>query len=171
MDFQLALFQALDEAGRDLGLRLAGSRALMSLRLEKSFPSWGLELSPDYSPFDPGMDRFVKLDKDDFVGRAAALVQQQQGRREQLGCFVIETNGLEADAFGGEAIFRDGALVGYVSSGGYGHCVGQSLALGYIKPAAFDPAADYRIELLGEQCPAKLAAVPLYDPEGTKMRS
>ncbi|MEM7223338.1 MAG: FAD-dependent oxidoreductase [Pseudomonadota bacterium] len=170
MDQQSALFEALQEAGKDLGLRLAGSRALMSLRLEKGFASWGADLSPDYTPFDPGLDRFMRLDKEaDFVGRGAALIQQQQGRREQLATFVIDvTDG--ADAFGGEAIFRDDSLVGYVTSGGYGHCVGESLALGYLKPAAWEDGAQYQVEILGERRPATLSAAARIDPEGQRMR-
>lgn len=167
-EYQRALFDALMAAGEDLGLRLSGSRALMSLRLEKSFPSWGLELSSDYTPFDAGLDRFIKLDKEHFVGRAAALMHKQEGRRQQLSTFVVDADA--TDPFGGEAVFRDGELVGYVTSGGFGHCIGESLALGYLKPEAVSADVEYEIEILGEKRPAILSPRPRLDPDGLRMR-
>ena len=167
-DGQSALFDALREAGGDLGLRLAGSRAMMSLRLEKSFPGWGLELGTDYTPYECGLGRFVKLDKGDFIGRDAARARAEEGARERIATFVVDANG--ADAFGGEAVYRDGALAGYVTSGGYGHCVGESLAMGYVNPEHWDPASAYEIDILGERRAATLSAKARLDPDGLRMR-
>jgi dimethylglycine dehydrogenase len=168
-EYERALFDELVAQGRDLSLRLAGSRALMSLRLEKSFPSWGLELSPDYTPMEPNLMRFVRLHKGDFIGRSAIALKAETGPRERLATFVVDAD--HVDCFGGEAVFRDGELVGYVTSGGFGHTVGDSLALGYVRTAAYQADASYEIEILGSRRPAVLAARPRFDADGTRMRS
>ena len=114
--YQAAFFERLLDAGRASSLRLAGIRALMWLRLEKSFPSWGAELSSDYSPYEPGLGRFVKLNKGDFIGRDAASRMREAGPRERLATLMVDADG--ADCWGGESIYRDGEHVGYVTSGG-----------------------------------------------------
>jgi dimethylglycine dehydrogenase len=166
--YQRTLFDLLVAAGAPLDLGLVGTRALMMTRLEKGFPAWGLELSPDYTPFEAGLDRFVRLDKDDFVGRAAVLRQQQEGPREVRATFTVDAD--DADVWGDEPVFRDGEWVGYVSSGGYGAHVEQSIALGYIAPEAMEPGAAYAIEILGDLRPAILHTAPLFDPQGGRMR-
>ena len=167
-EYQRALLAAIEEAGEDLGLRLVGSRALASLRIEKSFPSWGAELSPDYSPFDAGLSRFVKLDKADFVGRDAALRLKQQEPAYTLTAMEVEAVG--ADAWGGEPILRDGEYVGYVSSAAFGHCAGKSLALAYLKGDAAGAGEGLSIELIGETRPVRVLSEPAVDPEGERMR-
>ena len=154
--YQRGLFDLLREEGRDLDLRLAGSRALMSLRLEKSFPGWGLELGSDYSAFEPGLGRFVRLDKDDFIGKAASQAISEKGPAERIATFVVDAR--DADAFGGEAVYRNGELAGYITSGGYGHCAGESLAMGYVRSEHYEPGAEYELDILGEQPPG--APVP-----------
>jgi dimethylglycine dehydrogenase len=168
-EYQRGLHAALVEAGRDLGLAPAGSRALMSLRLEKGFPSWGLELSADYGPDEPGLGRFVRLDKEGFIGREAVMRQRADGPRQRLASFTVAAG--DVDCFGGEAVFRDGELAGYVTSGGYGHRVGASLALGYVRSEHYRPEADFAIEILGERRAARLQPRPVFDPEGARMRS
>jgi dimethylglycine dehydrogenase len=168
-EYQRPLLAALETAGEDLGLRLVGSRALGSLRIEKSFPSWGAELSPDYSPYDAGLDRFVKLDKADFVGRDAALRLQQCEPAYRLTAFEIDAS--DADAWGGEPVLRDGEYVGYVSSASYGHCAGRSLALGYLKTGVGEDSGDLSIELVGERRALRALSEPAVDPKGERMRS
>jgi len=167
-EYQRALLTAVEEAGEDLGFRLAGSRALASLRIEKSFPSWGAELSPDYSPFDAGLSRFVKLDKRDFVGREAVLRLEQQEPAYRLT--AMEVDALDADAWGGEPILRDGEYVGYVSSAAFGHCAGKSLAMGYLKSDVAREPGDLSIELVGEARTVRALAEPAVDPKGEHMR-
>jgi dimethylglycine dehydrogenase len=168
-EYQRAVYDALAEHGKPLGLRLAGSRALLSLRVEKGFPSWGVDLSPDYSPYEPGLGRFVRLDKPDFVGKEIAERLAKQPPKERLATFVVDANGV--DCFGGEAIFRNGELAGYVTSATYGHTVGESLALGYVKQPYYEDGAEFQIELLGKRRPARLSQRARFDPEGTRMRS
>lgn len=167
-EYQRPLLAALERAGEDLGLRLVGSRALASLRIEKGFPAWGAELSPDYSPFDAGLGRFVNLDKSDFVGRDAALRLQQQEPAYRLT--ALEVDAADADAWGGEPLLRDGEYVGYVSSAAYGHCAGKSLALGYLKNHIAREAGELSVELVGEPRPVRALAEPAVDPKGERMR-
>jgi len=167
-EYQRGVYEALIAAGKPMGLRHVGSRALLSLRVEKGFPSWGVDLSPDYTAYEPGMGRFVRLDKPDFIGKAAAEAAAKAGAKERLATFVVEANGV--DCFGGEAIYRDGKLAGYVTSGTYGHTVKESLALGYVKPQFYEDAAAFEIELLGKRRPAILSTKARVDPEGIRMR-
>jgi len=169
-EYQRSIYDELWSTGADLGLRHVGSRALLACRIEKGFASWGADLTSDYSPFESNLGRFVRLDKGDFIGREAAAADAKAGPRERLASFAIEPNGADADCFGGEAVYRDGKLAGYVTSGSYGHRTGQSLALGYVKPPFFEDGAALEVEVLGERRPARLSARSLYDPEGEKLR-
>jgi len=166
-EYQFALFEALLAAGGDLGLRLAGGRALMSLRLEKGFGSWGLEFTADYSPWATPLARFVRLSKPEFIGKEAAGASRPQPH-ERLCLLAVEADG--ADATGGEAIYRDGRYAGYTTSGGYGYTCGLSLALGYLKPGQAEPGGDFEVEIVGRRRPARLLDRPPVDPDGARMR-
>jgi dimethylglycine dehydrogenase len=166
---EVALHDALVEAGSDLGLRHFGARALHSLRLEKSFGNWAREYRPIYDPAEAGLARFVDLSKPDFIGRSAVVQSGSQPAARRLSTFVVDA--ADVDAIGDEPIWRDGEVVGWVTSGGYGHCVGQSIALGYVPAAVADATDGFEIEILGERRRAVRSARPLYDPEGLKMRS
>lgn len=168
-EYQHTLFDALMASGADQGLRLAGGRALMSLRLEKAFPTWGADLGPDYTPFEAGLGRFVKLDKAGFIGREAALVAADAGPSVQRVLLSVDADG--TDTSGGEAVFVGGERAGYVSSGGYGHTIGQSLALAYLRPDTIADGAVCTVEVLGEERPASMHTGALFDPDGSRMRS
>ena len=154
-EHQIPLFLALRGEGAELGLRCAGMRALGSLRLEKGFAGWGRELSPDHDPFQAGLGRFVKLDKDGFIGRDAALRAAEREPDERLVLFEIDADDTDpcADPWGGEPVLRDGEYVGYLTSAGYGHCAGRALALGYIRSDAIASSAAYDVEVIGEPRP------------------
>jgi len=169
VDYQRALYEAIVEAGRELGLRRFGARALNSLRLEKSFGSWAREFRPIYGPFEAGLGRFVDLRKNDFIGRDAALREKEEGPRRRLATFTIEANG--ADAAGDEPVSSEGKVVGWITSGGYAHHLGRSLALGYVPAALAEEGAGFEVEILGERRPAKLTLEPPFDPRGLRMRS
>ncbi len=166
---QPALFDLLCTAGESLGLCLTGTRALMMTRLEKSFPAWGTELSPDYTPYEAGVGRFIATGKADFVGKAAALELKDAPLRETRVTFTVDAG--EACVWGDEAVFKDGQWVGYVSSGGYGATVGEHIALAYVDPQTAVPGPGFTIEILGDQRPAVLHDAPLLDPDGTRMRA
>jgi dimethylglycine dehydrogenase len=167
-DCQLALYEALASAGADLGLAHFGARALNSLRLEKSFGNWAREYRPLYAPGEAGLDRFVDVTKPDFVGRDAVLRDRALGPARRLVTFVVDAN--DADAIGDEPVWHDGEVVGWITSGGYGHCVGKSIALGYVPAALATAASGFEVEILGERRAASLAREPLLDPEGERMR-
>jgi dimethylglycine dehydrogenase len=167
--YELALYDALVRAGADLGLAHFGGRALNSLRLEKSFGAWLREYTPDYTPFQAGLDRFIDFAKSGFVGREAALRQRDEPPSHRLVTLVVEA--ADADAYGDEPVLADGRVVGFTTSGGYGHTVGQSIALAYLEPACAAPEAELRITILGDDRPARVTSAPLYDPPGLRMRS
>ena len=172
-EHQIPLFLALRGEGAELGLRCAGMRALGSLRLEKGFAGWGRELSPDYDPFQAGLGRFVNLDKDGFIGRDAALRAAEREPDERLVLFEIDADDTDpcADPWGGEPVLRDGEYVGYLTSAGYGHCAGRTLALGYVRSEAIASNAAYDVEVLGKPRPARRLDRPPIDPEGLRLRA
>jgi dimethylglycine dehydrogenase len=167
-DYERALYDLLVEKGADLRLAHFGARALLSLRLEKSFGSWAREYRPVYGPYGAGLGRFIARDKGAFIGRAPALAERENGPARRLVAFAVDDAGV--DAIGDEPVWHDGKVVGWVTSGGYGHAVGKSIALGYVPAALADGVRGFEVEILGERRPATLAPVPLYDPGGTRMR-
>ena len=167
-DCEARLYDALREAGADLGLRLFGARALNSLRLEKSFGNWAREFRPSYTPTEAGLDRAVDFDKQDCVGVAAARQARDAGPVRRLVTLVVTA--ADADAIGDEPIWHDGKVVGWVTSGGYGHCVGRSLARGYVETAVAAATDGFEVEILGERRPAHRVPAALYDPDGARMR-
>lgn len=168
--YQLALFEAVERAGRDLDLRLFGARALMSLRLEKNWGVWTLDYRPDFSAAESGLDSFVRFDKaSDFIGKAAALAEHARGPDKRLVTLAVDAD--QVDANRDEPIFCEGACVGFVTSGGYAHYVKKSVAMGYVPAALAAVDADFNIEILGEMKSAKIQQRPLFDPTGGRMKS
>jgi dimethylglycine dehydrogenase len=165
------LYLAVVDAGRDFGLVHFGMRALLSLRLEKNFPTWYRELRPIYGPFEAGLERFVDLSKADFIGREAARREKESGGKLRRVTFVVDAT--DADVVGDEPIWHGGKVIGWVTSGGYGHYVERSLAQGYLpRPLAGDTSSGaFEIEILGERRKATIAPEPLFDPQGRRMRS
>lgn len=163
------LWHVLSEAGRDLGLRPFGMRAMMSLRLDKWFGSWGREFSPDYTPLETGLDRFVRYNKPaDFIGKQAAAADKAKGASRTLVPLVIDANG--ADVVAWEPIWLDGQVVGWCTSGGYSHWTGQSVAQGFIPADRVQDGLAVEVEILGERRPARVHLAPLWD-DGGRMRA
>jgi len=167
-DHQIALYHALTDAGEDLGLRPFGMRAMLSLRLEKSFGAWGRDYRPDYTPAETGLDRFIAFKRGDFIGRDAALAERERGPRRRLVTFVVDA--ADADPWGDEPLYKDGEVVGFVTSGGYAHYVEKSVALGLVPPETVADGERFEVEILGERRPATLVTEPLLDPGGERMR-
>jgi dimethylglycine dehydrogenase len=168
---QVTLYEALIAAGRDVGAGPVGSRALMSLRIEKGYGSWGREYSPEYWPQEVGLDRLCKLDKD-FLNKPALLEVLRKPARERLVVLALDaeaTDASNADATGGEPIFKDGVGVGRVTSGAYGYAVGQSLALGFVKDVKAGERVD--VMVLGVPHGAVVLEHAPFDPDGTRLRS
>jgi dimethylglycine dehydrogenase len=167
-DYQRALYDSLTRAGQEFGLRLIGGRALNAMRIEKSFGTWAREYRPIYGPYEAGLGRFVDLNKGEFVGRAAAAEEKAGGGALRLVAFKVDAT--DADALGDEPIWHDGKVVGWVTSGAYGHRVGSSIALGYVPAALATADSGFEIELIGERYGATRLAGAAYDPTGGLMR-
>jgi dimethylglycine dehydrogenase len=213
--YQRLVYHAIKDAGAEFGIVDFGMRALLSMRLEKNFPTWFRELRPIYGPFEGSMDRFIKLEKNDFIGREAAAKEQAAGPKLRRVSLVVDAD--DADVMGDEPIWAkvdrdygtvdrphgygaprfdasgketrgstaatgasavrgivdgDWRVVGWVTSGGYAHYVGRSMAQGYVPAALADDesAGLFEIEILGKRRPARINVEPPFDPAGEKMR-
>ncbi len=205
---QRRIYDAIKAAGAEHGLVDFGMRALLSMRLEKNFPTWFRELRPIYGPFEGGMERFIKLNKGDFIGREAATREKADGPKLMRVSFIVDA--ADADVMGDEPIWaktntdygvleaphhfgaprfdadgkqtpvnpdtgttRDGwRVVGWVTSGGYAHYVGASMAQGYVPAALAGDESDgmFEIEIMGERRKARINVLPPFDAEGARMR-
>ncbi|WP_333814340.1 GcvT family protein [Tabrizicola sp.] len=165
---QVRLYAALLEAGKAHGAGPVGSRALMSLRVEKGYGSWGRDYSPEYWPQESGLDRLIRDDKE-FLNKDAWENIRNQPARDQM--MMLEIEAKDADATGGEPIFLpDGAPVGQVSSGAYGYSVGKSLAIAYLKADKVKPGDTVEVAILGLPHRATVLSEPPFDPEGRRLR-
>lgn len=166
---QAALYEALLTAGAPLGAGPVGSRALMSLRMEKGYGSWSREYSPEWWPQESGLDGLIKLEKD-FLNKSAYLALRNTPPRERLSILELCETPMNADASGGEPIFLpDGTPVGRVTSGAYGYTVGKSLALGYLRDAG--PGDQVDVMILGVPHRGVVLDAPPFDPNGLRLRA
>jgi len=168
-EYLRALYDLLHEAGESRGLRNFGGRALNALRLEKSFGNWAREFRPIYGPYEAGLGRFVDLEKQDFIGKAAAAAEQAGGGARKLVTLAVDAD--DADAMGDEPIWHGDRVVGWVTSGGYGHTVGKSIALGYVENAVAGETTGFAVELMGSRRHAVRSPGALVDPTGLRMRA
>lgn len=165
---QTTLYAALLDAGVNLGAGPVGSRALMSLRLEKGYGSWGRDYSPEYWPQESGLAGLVKRDKD-FLNKDKWLEIESQAPRENMVLLSIDAD--TADATGGEPIFQtDGTPIGQVSSGAFGYSVEQSLALAYLKAGTAVAGDEVHVAILGRPHTARVLADPPFDSKGLRLR-
>ncbi|MBZ9863648.1 FAD-dependent oxidoreductase [Mesorhizobium sp. CA12] len=168
-EYQRAAYQALLAAGEASGIGLFGSRALNALRLEKNYGSWAREYRPIYRPLEAGLDRFVAYGKDaDFIGKEAALTERKDGGKLRLRSFIVDAT--DADVIGDEAIWHDGVVRGWVTSGGYAHHSKKSVAMGYVPKEIADRPDGFEIEILGKRHAARIQAAPLFDANFERMR-
>lgn len=169
-EYQRVLFDRLMAEGAEFGIRLFGFRALMSLRLEKSYGTWFREYRPIYTLHEAGLTQYVKLDHE-FIGRAAYEAEARTGPARRLVTLVVEPDPDDpADVIGDEPIWHDGKVVGWVTSGGYGHHSGVSVALGYVPTALATVGGDFEIEIIGRRRPARIQHEAVFDPQGLRMR-
>jgi glycine cleavage system T protein len=165
-EFGLALWDALWESGRDRGLVAGGYRAIDSCRLEKGYRVWGADITPEDTPYEAGLGFAVKLDKGDFIGRDALLAKQEPERK--LACLVLDDP--RAVALGSEPVRVDGRTVGRVTSGGYGYTVERSIAYAYVPAADAGVGTRVEVEIFGAWLGGEIAAEPLYDAAGSRLR-
>jgi len=165
----ITLREMLLQAGREHGLREHGFYALGSLRLEKSFGIWSAELTQGYTPGMTGLDRWIAFDKGDFIGREAACAERDSDTApRRLVTLAVEAG--DADASGFEPVWRGGERIGFVTSGGYGHCVGRSLAMALVAPAHSAAGTRLTVHIVGAERSAEVIPPAPYDPAGERMR-
>ncbi|MDP9014774.1 MAG: FAD-dependent oxidoreductase [Pseudomonadota bacterium] len=165
------LFDAIFAAGQEYDIRMAGMRAMESLRVEKSYRMWGTDLSPDYTPYEAGLDRFVRSSKGAFIGKEALEAQLKTGVPHRFVTFEVH-DVTDADALGNEPLFDvKGNLVGRATAGCYGHALGKSLGLGYVKPEFAAVGGELQIEILGERKRATVLVDSPYDPDNKELRA
>jgi dimethylglycine dehydrogenase len=175
-EYQRYLFDLIWDAGQEFDMRLFGFRALITMRLEKSFGTWFREYRPIYTPLEAGMDRVLKFDHD-FVGRAAVEAEiASGGPKRKLVMFEVDVDPeAPADVIGDEPVWHVGdsgsTVVGWITSGGYAHYSGVSLALGYIPTELVHSEGGFEIEIIGRRRPAVVRHEPVLDPQGLRMRA
>jgi dimethylglycine dehydrogenase len=165
----IAVYEALMDAVAEHDIADFGMYAMESLRLEKCYRSWKVDLTQEHTPLEASLDRFVRLNKTDFIGREALLEQQQAGLTQRLVPLIVDADDADAPACAG--VFHNGDRVGLVTSGGYGHSLQQSIALAYVRPDLTEPGTALEVEILGQRRPAVVGTEPLYDPDNARLRA
>ncbi len=168
MEHVVALYDAVWAAGEPFGIADFGLYAMNSLRMEKAYPGWGVELTNEITPVEAGMMRFVKLDHE-FTGRDAVVAARERGASTHL--VYLEVGEADSDVAGGEPVFADGRAIGVTTSGGYGHATGKSLGFAYVDHGFETPGTRLEVELIGVRLPATVLPAPIYDPENRRLRA
>ena len=172
-EFAPHMFETILDGGGEYGLMPAGLHALNSLRMEKAYRHWGHDISEEENPVEAGLMFAVKTKKENFIGREAVLRQKEEGAKQRLVQFALEDP--EPLLYHNEPIYRDGVIVGYLTSGMYGHTLGAAIGLGYVKnaagvDAAFINAGTYEIEVAGQKFAARASLKPMFDPGNEKIK-
>ncbi|MBT8455076.1 MAG: FAD-dependent oxidoreductase [Alphaproteobacteria bacterium] len=164
-----AAYLALLNAGEARGLKIFGARAVESMRMEKGFLHWKADIITEFDPFETGLDRFVKLEKGEFIGKAALLKRQSEGQRKKLVTLEIDTT--TAPAHGGASLMSGDKVVGTITSGDWGHRVGMNLAYGFVDPAQSATGSEMELDLCGTIVKATVIGSSPYDPDFQRMRA
>ena len=174
-EFATGVYDSIVAEGSALGMRHAGFHAMDSLRIEKGYRAWGLDITDQETPLEAGLTFAVAFDKSvEFNGRDALLRQREGALHKRLAIFTIDDP--EPLMLGDEPIYRDGVLVGRTTSGSFGHTLGRSVGMGYVEneegvDAAFIRSGSYEIEIAAERFTATASLRPPYDPGGERVRS
>jgi dimethylglycine dehydrogenase len=165
------LFDAVFAAGKEFGIGMVGMRAMESLRMEKSYRMWGTDLTTDYTPFEAGLDRFVRMNKGSFIGREALERQLANGVPHRF--VTLEVHDIDdADPLGNEPLFDTrGAIVGRATSGYYGHVLQKSLAIGYLQSELAARGTELSIEILGDRKRATVLIDSPFDPDNQALKA
>ncbi len=169
MEYGQALWDTLWNAGQEFGMLAGGYRAIDTLRLEKGYRYWSSDIGPDYTPYEAGLGFAVKLNKGDFIGRDALVKQKAQGIRRKLCCLTLADP--TAIAIGNEPVRHNDRVVGWITSGGYGFAVEKSIAYTYLPIGLANVGTALDVEMIGERIPAVVAAEPLWDPKGERIKA
>ena len=167
-EFGLRLWDMIREAGHDVDLTPGGYKAVDSLRLEKGYRVWGADIGPEIDPYAAGLGFCVKLEKGEFIGRAALFKRREAPSDTKLACIVLDEP--RRVVLGSEPVRVDGKVVGRVTSGGYGYSVGKSIAYAHV-PATCSVDTSVEVDIFGTWISGRVAKEPLYDPTGSRVRS
>jgi len=175
-EFSVHVYEALVETGQDYGLKHAGFQALNTLRIEKAYREYAHDMDNTHTPLDAGLGHFVKFDKPrGFIGRDALLRRKDKGLpKQRMIQFLLQDP--EPLLYGSEVIYRDGKVVGYLQTGGYGFTLGGAVGMGFVKnedgvSSDFIYSGEYVIDIAGERYPTKASLRPMYDPHNERVRS
>jgi len=163
--FQIKLYEEMEKVGQEFNLKTFGSRALMSMRLEKNWGAWALDYRPDFTAKESGLDFFIDWKKD-FIGKEIA---KKDNSNLKLTPLIVETD--DIDVTNNEAVMKDGKSIGYVTSGGFAHYVNKSIAFSYLDKNILNSDEKIQVEINGNFYNCSIIKEPLYDPSGKKMRS
>ena len=163
--FQIKLYEEMEKVGQEFNLKPFGSRALMSMRLEKSWGAWTLDYRPDFTAKESGLDFFIDWKKD-FIGKEIA---KKDNSNLKLTPLIVETD--DIDVTNNEAVMKNGKSIGYVTSGGFAHYVDKSIAFSYLDKNILNSDEKIQVEINGNFYNCSIIKEPLYDPSGKKMRS
>ena len=163
-----AAYTALRTAGDAQGLKIFGARAVDSMRLEKGFLHWKADLLTEFDPFETGLERFVKMDKPDFIGKAALSKRVAIGARKKLASLHIDCT--NAPAHGGASVKVDGRVIGTITSGDWGHRLGMNLAYGFVTPEHAVIGTKMTVDVIGKPVLATVIDAGPYDPTNGIMR-
>lgn len=165
-------FETLFEAGQDMGLKLCGMHMMDSARIEKGFRHFGHDITCEDHVIDAGLGFAVKTDKPDFIGKAAVLQRKETGPKSRMVQFKLTDP--EPLLYHNEPLLRDGEIVGYISSGNYGHTLGAAIGMGYVpcegESAAQVLASSYEIDVMGTRVKAEASLKPMYDPKSERVK-
>ena len=165
----IKLRRILLDAGAEFDMQEYGFNAMLSMRLEKSFGIWSAEFTQLYTPGETGMDRWIAWDKGDFIGKAAAKAERD-GNGPARKLVTLEVDADDADASGYEPVWTNGEMVGFVTSGGYGHTVNKSLAMALVQTELANEGQEVSVHVVGKERPARIIAPSPYDAQGAAMR-
>ena len=172
-EFALSVYDAITQAGKAVSLQHCGYHALNSLRMEKGYRHWGHDVADEDTPFEAGLGFAVRLNKDAFLGREVLLKQHHNGVKKRIVQFALEDP--EALLYHNEPIWRDNEIVGFITSGMFGHTLGAAIGLGYVNHAdgvtlEYLQSGHYEIEVAGRRIPARASLRPFYDPENKRVK-
>ncbi len=163
-----AVYEQVMAAGEEFGVADFGLYAMDSMRLEKCYRAWKVDLIHEYTPFEVSLDRFVAMDKGPFLGREALQKQLDDGIPQRFVPLIIETDVAEAPYC--SPVYDGHDIVGVTSSGGYGYTLKANIALSFVKPQYAEEGTRLEVSILGQRYPATVATEPLYDPQNKKLR-
>ena len=170
IEYQNHIFDKLMDAGEDFGLKPFGIRAMESLRVEKTYKLVGTEMSIEYAAFESGLERFVHLNKGNFIGRDALVKWQQKGFKNKM--VMLEVHDIEdADVLGNNPIYSDGKVIGRATGGNYGFRVKKSLAIGMVEPQYAKIGQNLEMDILDKKHKVTVIEDSPYDPNNEKLKA